>query len=118
MLDSFDLVCYTLRGKWIRIGDGTGREMFISPESLTQETTSNFVDRFFFQYLFENGRVDDIFSDLYYVRFTEWLHEVLKDIQPRVTPLGKNLPSPWMSFPPRFKEHQLFVWLAVITASE
>ncbi|XP_045386235.1 transcriptional regulator QRICH1 isoform X3 [Lemur catta] len=45
------------------------------------------------KYLFENGRVDDIFSDLYYVRFTEWLHEVLKDIQPRVTPLGYVLPS-------------------------
>lgn len=42
------------------------------------------------QYLFENGRVDDIFSDLYYIRFTEWLHEVLKDIQPRVSPLGKG----------------------------
>ncbi|XP_036984502.2 transcriptional regulator QRICH1 isoform X2 [Artibeus jamaicensis] len=43
------------------------------------------------KYLFENGRVDDIFSDLYYVRFTEWLHEVLKDVQPRVTPLGNFL---------------------------
>lgn len=42
------------------------------------------------QYLFENGRVDDIFSDLYYIRFTEWLHEVLKDVQPRVSPLGKD----------------------------
>lgn len=45
---------------------------------------------FLLQYLFENGRVDDIFSDLYYIRFTEWLHEVLKDVQPRVTPLGKS----------------------------
>lgn len=45
------------------------------------------------KYLFENGRVDDIFSDLYYVRFTEWLHEVLKDVQPRLTPLGYVLPS-------------------------
>ncbi|XP_062978158.1 transcriptional regulator QRICH1 [Elgaria multicarinata webbii] len=45
------------------------------------------------KYLFENGRVDDIFSDLYYIRFTEWLHEVLKDVQPRVTPLGYVLPS-------------------------
>ncbi|XP_027692774.1 glutamine-rich protein 1 [Vombatus ursinus] len=45
------------------------------------------------KYLFENGRVDDIFSDLYYVRFTEWLHEVLKDVQPRVTSLGYVLPS-------------------------
>ncbi|CAI5767648.1 DUF3504 domain-containing protein [Podarcis lilfordi] len=46
------------------------------------------------KYLFENGRVDDIFSDLYYIRFTEWLHEVLKEVQPRVTPLGKRLFSP------------------------
>ncbi|KAJ7406857.1 Glutamine-rich protein 1 [Willisornis vidua] len=45
------------------------------------------------KYLFENGRVDDIFSDLYYIRFTEWLHEVLKDIQPRVSPLGYILSS-------------------------
>ncbi|XP_077181035.1 transcriptional regulator QRICH1 [Paroedura picta] len=45
------------------------------------------------KYLFENGRVDDIFSDLYYIRFTEWLHEVLKDVQPRLTPLGYVLPS-------------------------
>uniref|UniRef100_A0A286XEW5 Uncharacterized protein n=1 Tax=Cavia porcellus TaxID=10141 RepID=A0A286XEW5_CAVPO len=36
------------------------------------------------KYLFENGRVDDIFSDLYC-----WLHEILKD----VTPLGYVLPS-------------------------
>lgn len=45
----------------------------------------------FLQYLFENGRVDDIFSDLYYIRFTEWLHEVLKDVQPRITSLGKRI---------------------------
>ncbi|XP_032997256.1 glutamine-rich protein 1 [Lacerta agilis] len=45
------------------------------------------------KYLFENGRVDDIFSDLYYIRFTEWLHEVLKEVQPRVTPLGYVLPN-------------------------
>ncbi|XP_026538465.1 glutamine-rich protein 1 [Notechis scutatus] len=45
------------------------------------------------KYLFENGRVDDIFSDLYYIRFTEWLHEVLKDVQPRITSLGYVLPS-------------------------
>uniref|UniRef100_A0A2D4J8M7 Uncharacterized protein n=1 Tax=Micrurus lemniscatus lemniscatus TaxID=129467 RepID=A0A2D4J8M7_MICLE len=45
------------------------------------------------KYLFENGRVDDIFSDLYYIRFTEWLHEALKDVQPRITSLGYVLPS-------------------------
>ncbi|KAM4652487.1 transcriptional regulator QRICH1 isoform 2-T2 [Discoglossus pictus] len=45
------------------------------------------------KYLCENGRVDDIFSDPYYIKFTEWLHEVLKTFQPRVTHLGYVIPS-------------------------
>ncbi|XP_075430595.1 transcriptional regulator QRICH1 isoform X3 [Ascaphus truei] len=45
------------------------------------------------KYLCENGRVDDIFSDTYYIKFTEWLHEVLKSFQPRITPIGYVLPS-------------------------
>ncbi|KAM3915491.1 transcriptional regulator QRICH1 isoform 3-T3 [Leptodactylus fuscus] len=45
------------------------------------------------KYLCENGRVDDIFSDPYYIKFTEWLHQVLKTFQPRVTPLGFVIPS-------------------------
>lgn len=45
------------------------------------------------KYLCENGRVDDIFSDPYYIKFTEWLHQVLKISQPRVTPLGFVIPS-------------------------
>ncbi|XP_028681204.1 transcriptional regulator QRICH1-like [Erpetoichthys calabaricus] len=45
------------------------------------------------KYLFENGRVDDIFSDPYYLKFSQWLHEVLKDWQPRVHPLGYVIPS-------------------------
>ncbi|KAJ1111043.1 hypothetical protein NDU88_008381 [Pleurodeles waltl] len=45
------------------------------------------------KYLSENGRVDDIFSDPYYVKFTEWFHEVLKDFQPRITNLGYIIPS-------------------------
>ncbi|XP_041129681.1 glutamine-rich protein 1-like isoform X3 [Polyodon spathula] len=45
------------------------------------------------KYLFENGRVDDIFSDPYYSRFSQWLHEVLKDWQPRIHPLGYMIPS-------------------------
>ncbi|XP_029457104.1 glutamine-rich protein 1 isoform X1 [Rhinatrema bivittatum] len=45
------------------------------------------------KYLFENGRVDDIFSDVYYTKFTEWLHEILKDFHPRLTPLGYVIPS-------------------------
>ncbi|XP_077307798.1 transcriptional regulator QRICH1 isoform X6 [Lithobates pipiens] len=45
------------------------------------------------KYLCENGRVDDIFSDPYYLKFTEFLHQVLKTFQPRVTQLGFVIPS-------------------------
>ncbi|XP_044157716.1 transcriptional regulator QRICH1 isoform X2 [Bufo gargarizans] len=45
------------------------------------------------KYLCENGRVDDIFSDPYYIRFTEWFHQALRTFQPRVTPLGFLIPS-------------------------
>ncbi|XP_063282771.1 transcriptional regulator QRICH1 isoform X2 [Pelobates fuscus] len=45
------------------------------------------------KYLFENGRVDDIFSDTYYSKFAEYLHDVLKSFQPRVTTLGYVMPS-------------------------
>ncbi|XP_048403722.1 transcriptional regulator QRICH1-like isoform X3 [Stegostoma tigrinum] len=45
------------------------------------------------KYLFENGRVDDIFSDIYYTKFTEKLQEVLKDWQPQVSSLGYMIPS-------------------------
>ncbi|XP_067908317.1 transcriptional regulator QRICH1-like isoform X1 [Heterodontus francisci] len=45
------------------------------------------------KYLFENGRVDDIFSDIYYTKFTERLQEVLKDWQPQISSLGYMIPS-------------------------
>ncbi|XP_040214854.1 glutamine-rich protein 1 isoform X3 [Rana temporaria] len=45
------------------------------------------------KYLCENGRVDDIFSDPYYLKFTEFLHHILKTFQPRVTQLGFIIPS-------------------------
>uniref|UniRef100_UPI00398E96C0 transcriptional regulator QRICH1-like isoform X2 n=1 Tax=Pristiophorus japonicus TaxID=55135 RepID=UPI00398E96C0 len=45
------------------------------------------------KYLFENGRVDDIFSDIYYTKFTERLQEVLKDWQPQISTLGYMIPS-------------------------
>lgn len=35
------------------------------------------------KYLFENGRIDNIFSDPYYEKFTECLHEIL-DTQDRM----------------------------------
>ncbi|XP_070697764.1 transcriptional regulator QRICH1-like isoform X2 [Pempheris klunzingeri] len=45
------------------------------------------------KYLFENGRVDDIFSDPYYTRFCECLHKILDGWKPSVHPLGYVIPS-------------------------
>ena len=42
------------------------------------------------QYLFENGRIDNIFTDLYYEKFTECLNELLIHYQPKVNSAGKN----------------------------
>ncbi|XP_042622136.1 transcriptional regulator QRICH1-like [Cyprinus carpio] len=41
------------------------------------------------KYMFENGRVDDIFSDQYYSRFCQCLHKILEEWRPSVHPLGK-----------------------------
>lgn len=40
--------------------------------------------------MFENGRVDDIFSDQYYSRFSQCLHKILEEWRPSVHPLGKE----------------------------
>ncbi|XP_041638929.1 glutamine-rich protein 1-like [Cheilinus undulatus] len=45
------------------------------------------------KYLFENGRVDDIFSDTYYTRFSGCLHKILEGWKPSVHPLGYVIPS-------------------------
>ncbi|KAM9361944.1 transcriptional regulator QRICH1 [Symphorus nematophorus] len=45
------------------------------------------------KYLFENGRVDDIFSDPYYTRFCGSLHKILDGWKPSVHPLGYIIPS-------------------------
>ncbi|CDQ60381.1 unnamed protein product [Oncorhynchus mykiss] len=45
------------------------------------------------KYLFENGRVDDIFSDQYYTRFSQWLHKALDEWRPVIHPLGYIIPS-------------------------
>ncbi|XP_034022408.1 glutamine-rich protein 1-like [Thalassophryne amazonica] len=45
------------------------------------------------KYLFENGRVDDIFSDQYYTRFCESLYKILEGWKPSVHPLGYVIPS-------------------------
>ncbi|ESO84118.1 hypothetical protein LOTGIDRAFT_211076 [Lottia gigantea] len=43
------------------------------------------------QYLYENGRVDNIFSDLYYEKFSECLSEVLSHHQPKLNAAGQML---------------------------
>lgn len=45
------------------------------------------------KYLFENGRIDDIFSEKYYKRFSQCLHTVLNEWRPSVHPLGYFIPS-------------------------
>ncbi|XP_030231121.1 glutamine-rich protein 1 isoform X2 [Gadus morhua] len=45
------------------------------------------------KYLSENGRVDDVFSDPYYVRFSQSLHKILDGWRPSVHPLGYLIPS-------------------------
>ncbi|XP_056885722.1 transcriptional regulator QRICH1-like isoform X2 [Takifugu flavidus] len=42
------------------------------------------------KYLSENGRVDDIFSDPYYVPFCESLHKILDGWKPGVSPMGRR----------------------------
>ncbi|XP_011612149.1 glutamine-rich protein 1 isoform X2 [Takifugu rubripes] len=45
------------------------------------------------KYLSENGRVDDIFADPYYVPFCESLHKILDGWKPGVSPMGHIIPS-------------------------
>ncbi|XP_015259688.1 PREDICTED: glutamine-rich protein 1-like [Cyprinodon variegatus] len=45
------------------------------------------------KYLYENERVDDIFSDPYYTRFCESLHKLLHGWKPSIHPLGYIIPS-------------------------
>ncbi|KAJ3586154.1 hypothetical protein NHX12_012555 [Muraenolepis orangiensis] len=45
------------------------------------------------KYLFDNGRVDDVFSDSYYARFSHSLHQILGPWRPSVHPLGYVIPS-------------------------
>lgn len=45
------------------------------------------------KYLFDNGRVDDIFSDQYYTRFAQNLYHILEPWSPSVHPLGYVIPS-------------------------
>lgn len=38
--------------------------------------------------MFDNGRVDDVFSDQYYTRFAHSLHQILEPWRPSIHPLG------------------------------
>ncbi|KAL4233534.1 hypothetical protein ACF0H5_008215 [Mactra antiquata] len=41
------------------------------------------------QYLFENGRIDNIFTDFYYEKFTEALNEILTRYEPKLNHAGQ-----------------------------
>ncbi|XP_060067435.1 zinc finger MYM-type protein 3-like [Ylistrum balloti] len=41
------------------------------------------------QYLFENSRIDNIFTDMYYEKFTECLNEVLNRYEPKINTAGQ-----------------------------
>jgi len=43
------------------------------------------------QYLFENNRIDNIFTDFYYDRFTECLNEILSTYQVSLNSQGSEL---------------------------
>ncbi|XP_043943269.1 transcriptional regulator QRICH1-like [Protopterus annectens] len=45
------------------------------------------------KYMFDNDRIDNVFADLYYSKFLEKLHDVLKNWVPTVSPLGYVIPS-------------------------
>ncbi|XP_021422470.2 glutamine-rich protein 1 isoform X2 [Oncorhynchus mykiss] len=45
------------------------------------------------KYLVDNGRVDDVFSDPYYGRFSQCLHRILEPWRPSVHPLGYLIAS-------------------------
>ncbi|XP_072537128.1 transcriptional regulator QRICH1-like [Salminus brasiliensis] len=45
------------------------------------------------KYMFDNGRVDNIFTDRYYQRFHQSLHKILNLWQPSIHPLGYIIPS-------------------------
>ncbi|XP_054465133.1 transcriptional regulator QRICH1-like [Anoplopoma fimbria] len=45
------------------------------------------------KYLFDNGRVDDVFSDQYYTRFAHSLHQILEPWRSSIHPLGYIIPS-------------------------
>ncbi|KAM4678205.1 transcriptional regulator QRICH1-like isoform 2-T2 [Discoglossus pictus] len=45
------------------------------------------------KHMFDNNRIDNVFADLYYSKFLENLHEILKGWCPRVNPFGYFISS-------------------------
>ena len=41
------------------------------------------------QYVYENGRIDNIFTDYYYEKFTDTLNEILLNYEVRLNAQGK-----------------------------
>lgn len=71
----------------------------ITKEAKRHDGSSYDADMMFFlllcvqKHMFDNNRIDNIFADLYYSKFLEKLHEVLKGYCPRVNPFGYVISS-------------------------
>merc|ERR1712015_477185 len=57
------------------------------------------------EYLFENGRIDNIFTDQYYEPFTSALHEVVKDFKVRILSRLKE----WYVICRQMRRHSVFL---------
>ncbi|XP_062248126.1 transcriptional regulator QRICH1-like isoform X1 [Platichthys flesus] len=60
------------------------------------------------KYLFDNGRVDDVFSDQYYTRFAHSLHQILEPWRPSVHPLAALNLIPGYIIPSHVTEEMLW----------
>ncbi|KAG8439861.1 hypothetical protein GDO86_005871 [Hymenochirus boettgeri] len=71
----------------------------MTKEARKHDGSSYDADMLFFLFLcmqkhmFDNNRIDNMFADLYYSKFLEKLHEVLKEWCPRVNPFGYIIAS-------------------------
>ncbi|NP_001088872.1 glutamine-rich 1 like S homeolog isoform X1 [Xenopus laevis] len=71
----------------------------MTKEARKQDGSSYDADMLFYLFLcmqkhmFDNNRIDNVFADLYYSKFLEKLHEVLKEWCPRVNPFGYIISS-------------------------
>lgn len=94
-LGGFDSVCWLVNVGIPRVGrcEGNARNCLLPQHLVKSLPTKLLLIIFLSIFLRTDGLMT--FSPIFIMfRFIEWLYEVLKDVQPRVTPLGKNLPSP------------------------